>query len=315
MTENAGTDLQPESFPPIADYGFLSDCENSCLVAPDGSVEWLCLPRPDSPSVFAALLDRAAGNFRFGPTSTNVPHQRHYLPGTMVLETTWHTPSGWLLVQDLLVVQPVTEEERRPDYRRAPGDAAATGTLLRLATCLEGHVEVVANVVPVFEVGAQTGMWDYEGKGYQTMTVRPPVGDPVLTVTSTIRLGGTGARTYGRSTLNKGGLFVTESLDPQARIQLAHGGSQSVEVLACAPDQAVEIPGGSLGSVGLGSHSPDHQVIDAMAIENLRNAADVRTGLIRQRCRQPSCQLHGRPRSRPARRSPFLWSRFAGRRG
>ena len=54
-------------FPPIAEYGLLSNCEQSCLVAPDGSVEWLCLPRPDSPSVFAALLDRAAGIFRFGP--------------------------------------------------------------------------------------------------------------------------------------------------------------------------------------------------------------------------------------------------------
>ena len=173
-------------------------------MAPDGSVEWLCLPRPDSPSVFGALLDRAAGNFRFGPTTTQVPHQRHYHPGTMVLETTWHTPSGWLLVQDLLVVQPVTDGTRRADYRRAPGDAAATGTLLRLATCLEGHVEVVANVVPVFEYGAQTGMWDYEGDGYETMTVRPPVGDPVLTVTSSLRLGAAGARTYGRSTLSKG---------------------------------------------------------------------------------------------------------------
>ena len=144
-------------------------------MAPDGSVEWLCLPRPDSPSVFGALLDRTAGNFRFAPMNTHVPHQRRYIPGTMVLETTWHTPSGWLLVQDLLVVQPVTDGTRRPDYRRSPGDAAATGTLLRLATCIEGHVEVVANVVPVFEYGAQTGTWDYEGDGYEVMTV-PPAG-------------------------------------------------------------------------------------------------------------------------------------------
>jgi GH15 family glucan-1,4-alpha-glucosidase len=55
-------------FPPNAGYGFLSDCEVSALVAPDGSVEWLCRPRPDSPSVFGALLDRSAGLFRFGPS-------------------------------------------------------------------------------------------------------------------------------------------------------------------------------------------------------------------------------------------------------
>ena len=70
--------LIPESqsaeslFPPIADYGFLSNCEQSCLIAPDGSVEWLCLPRPDSPSVFGALLDRAAGLFRFGPAVASI---------------------------------------------------------------------------------------------------------------------------------------------------------------------------------------------------------------------------------------------------
>ena len=107
-------------FPPIADYAFLSDCEDSCLIAPDGSVEWLCLPRPDSPSVFGALLDRSAGSFRFGPSNTMVPHHRRYVPGTMVVETTWHTPTGWLVVQDLMVIRKVDDETRRPGYRRAP---------------------------------------------------------------------------------------------------------------------------------------------------------------------------------------------------
>ena len=100
-------------FPPIADYGFLSNCEQSCLVAPDGSVEWLCLPRPDSPSVFGALLDRTAGLFRFGPGSTNVPQHRRYVPGTMVLETTWQTPTGWMTVHDLLAVGPVKQRRVR----------------------------------------------------------------------------------------------------------------------------------------------------------------------------------------------------------
>ena len=99
------------TFPPIADYGFLSNCEQSCLVAPDGSVEWLCLPRPDSPSVFAALLDRAAGMFRFGPGNIYVPQHRRYVPGTMVLETTWQTPTGWMIVQDFLAIGPIQHRD------------------------------------------------------------------------------------------------------------------------------------------------------------------------------------------------------------
>jgi GH15 family glucan-1,4-alpha-glucosidase len=205
VTDDAIPDGMPESFPPIADYGFLSDCENNCLVAPDGSVEWLCLPRPDSPSVFGAILDRSAGLFRFGPSGTMVPHQRRYVPGTMVIETTWHTPTGWLIVQDLLVIERVTDESRRTDYRRSPGDMAATGTLLRLASCIEGKVEVVVNAVPVFDYGLQTSGWEYDGDGYGVMTIHPPAkGEPTLTVTSTIRLGAVSARCYGRSTLEKG---------------------------------------------------------------------------------------------------------------
>ena len=59
--------MQKSAFPPIAQYGFLSDCETCALVAPSGNVEWLCLPRFDSASVFGAILDRDAGLFRLGP--------------------------------------------------------------------------------------------------------------------------------------------------------------------------------------------------------------------------------------------------------
>ena len=51
-------------FPPIADYAYLSDCETTALIAPSGNVEWMCAPRMDSPSLFAAILDRDAGGFR-----------------------------------------------------------------------------------------------------------------------------------------------------------------------------------------------------------------------------------------------------------
>ena len=90
------------NFPGIGDYAFLSDCESNCLIAPSGAIEWMCVPRPDSPSVFTALLDRAGGSFRVAPFGVAVPAARRYLPGTLVLETTWQTPTGWLVVRDAL---------------------------------------------------------------------------------------------------------------------------------------------------------------------------------------------------------------------
>ena len=75
----------PSPFTPIADYGFLSDCHTGALVAPDGGVDWLCVPRFDAPSVFGSLLDREAGTFRFGPFGINVPTPAVYEPGTNVL--------------------------------------------------------------------------------------------------------------------------------------------------------------------------------------------------------------------------------------
>jgi GH15 family glucan-1,4-alpha-glucosidase len=205
------------TFPPIADYGFLSDCEHSCLVAPDGSVEWLCLPRPDSPSVFASLLDRSAGFFSLGPTGTRVPHHRRYVPGTMVLETTWHTPTSWLVVQDLLVMRPVTDAHRREGYRRAPDDTAATGTLLRVATCVAGRGEVTINCTPLFGYGAEQGRWAYDGDGYGSAVVAPADGTPRLRLSGSVRLGLAGARSYGRTTLEEGeSAFVALSWDGYA---------------------------------------------------------------------------------------------------
>jgi GH15 family glucan-1,4-alpha-glucosidase len=56
--------LEAPKFPAIKEYGFISDCEVNALVAPNGSIEWMCLPRPDGPSVFGTILDRSAGHWR-----------------------------------------------------------------------------------------------------------------------------------------------------------------------------------------------------------------------------------------------------------
>jgi GH15 family glucan-1,4-alpha-glucosidase len=192
------------TFPPIAEYGFLSNCEQSCLVAPNGAVEWLCLPRPDSPSVFGALLDRSAGMFRFGPSNAQVPQDRRYVPGTMVLETTWQTATGWMIVQDFLAVGPAKGGARRADYHRAPADFGAVGALVRIATCISGRVEVMANCVPLFNYGTAGGTWSYEGDGYEAMTVAPHEGNIRLELTGSVQLGVLGARSYGRTTLGRG---------------------------------------------------------------------------------------------------------------
>jgi GH15 family glucan-1,4-alpha-glucosidase len=203
-TQTAPGQATTSMFPPIADYAFLSNCEQSCLIAPNGAVEWLCLPRPDAPSVFGALLDRTAGTFRFGPTSTQVPQHRRYVPGTMVLETTWQTPTGWMIVQDFLAVGPVQHEGRRPDYHRAPADFGAVGALVRIATCISGRVEAVVNCAPLFNYGTTGGKWDYKGDGYDAMTIAPAEGDVRLDLSGTIPLGVLGARCYGRTTLTQG---------------------------------------------------------------------------------------------------------------
>src|SRR6478735_3361828 len=115
-----GARVSRSAFPPRADYGFLSDCETTALVAPSGAVEWLCLPRMDCPSVFGAILDRDAGTFRLSPTDQTVPAGRRYVPGTMILETTWGTRTGWVIIRDLLLVGPWHhEDERSRTHRRS----------------------------------------------------------------------------------------------------------------------------------------------------------------------------------------------------
>src|SRR5262249_7330680 len=94
VTDTASEQAEPESaaapspFTPSADYAFLSNCHTGALIAPDGAIDWLCVPSFDSPSVFASLLDREAGFFRLGPYGINHPSDRTYEPGTNVLVTT-----------------------------------------------------------------------------------------------------------------------------------------------------------------------------------------------------------------------------------
>src|SRR5712691_4755899 len=177
-------------FPPIAEYAFLSDREVVALVAPSGAIEWFCLPRPDSPSVFGALLDRGAGTFRVGPTENLVPAGVRYLPGTNVLETTWQTHTGWLVVRDALLIGPWYEDEHRDlAYRRPPGDHQAEHVLLRTVECINGQVEIAFSCEPSFDYGRADVEWEYAGPGYGEVTGRGRPTDPELRIVTDLRLG------------------------------------------------------------------------------------------------------------------------------
>src|SRR5881392_3974515 len=209
MADNITSPLSDTSlispFPPIAEYAFLSDCETCALVAPSGAVEWMCLPRFDGPSVFGAMLDRDAGTFRIGPADTMVPASRRYLPGTMVVETTWGTRLGWLIVRDVLLVGPWHDtDERSGTHRRAPTDYDADHVLLRTLRCVNGSVEINMECEPAFDYGRTRGRWEYTGDGYHQAVCRADGVDLELTLTTDLRLGFEGPRARARTIMRDG---------------------------------------------------------------------------------------------------------------
>ena len=154
----------PSPFPPIADYAFLSNCHTSALVAPDGSVDWLCLPRFDSASVFGMLLDRQAGSFRLGPFGINHPTARIYEPGTNIVATTWETPTGWIMVRDALTMGPRNHEDEVTPHTRPPADDDADHMLVRTVLCLDGSVELQLICEPGFDYGRTPAEWSLVGE-------------------------------------------------------------------------------------------------------------------------------------------------------
>ena len=140
---------------PIADYALLSDCRSAALVHRSGSVDWLCFPRYDAPSVFGRLLDDRAGHWSIHVPGTTAIRRR-YLDGTLVLETEFETPAGRLTLTDALAVGP---NERGHEL-----GARSPHALLRRAECTAGTVELEIEYAPRPDYGqVQPGLRDVSG--------------------------------------------------------------------------------------------------------------------------------------------------------
>ena len=164
--ERSGASFSTDSpFPPIADYGFLSDCHTGALVASDGSIEWMCMPHFDSPIVFGAMLDRGAGSWRVGPYGVYVPAGRRYVPGTNLIETTWMTPQGWLRVVDALTIGEWHDNKEGSSHTRPPTDFDADHLLVRVIECIQGEVQVEMVCEPMLEYGSTPAKWSVADTG------------------------------------------------------------------------------------------------------------------------------------------------------
>ena len=135
--------MAPAIYPPISDYALISDCHSGALVSKDGSIDWCTFHRFEARPVFGRILDWAkAGFFRIAPLDDDYEATRRYLPGTNVLETTFRTPAGTLLLTDFFA------------YRA--GSAHPDHQLIRLARCDEGEVAVKVKFVPRYDYGLTT---------------------------------------------------------------------------------------------------------------------------------------------------------------
>jgi GH15 family glucan-1,4-alpha-glucosidase len=205
LAERAIATSLESPFPPIADYGFLSDCHTGALLASDGSIEWMCLPHFDSPSVFGAMLDRGAGSWRVGPYGMYVPAGRRYIPGTNAIETTWMTPQGWLRVIDALTVGHWHDNKEGSSHTRPPTDYDADHLLVRVVECIQGQVQLEIVCEPMLDYGATAAAWTQVDLGDPEVCAMDASDDAsAFRLFADIRMGIEGNRVHGRHTMTEG---------------------------------------------------------------------------------------------------------------
>jgi GH15 family glucan-1,4-alpha-glucosidase len=132
------------TYQPIDSYGVIGDCHSVVLVAPDGSVDWGCLPDFDSPAIFCRLLDAERGGyFQIAPTDNAIPGSQRYLRGSNVLQTRFSSSAGELVLTDFMPVETLSawqfRELNNNTWTREDGSCHC---LVRVVECIRGEMPV-----------------------------------------------------------------------------------------------------------------------------------------------------------------------------
>ena len=171
-----------KAYPSIADHGLIGDLQTSALVATDGSVDWFCSPRIDSPSIFGSLLDQErGGHFRISPHRSRYTTKQLYFPDTAILITRFLTEHGVGEVMDFMPIA----------TGRAPTD---NHRLVRLLRCVRGKLTFDVDIAPRFDYGRQPhearvteGGFEFQSKDMRLAVhpVREPA-DQILATTEIV---------------------------------------------------------------------------------------------------------------------------------
>ncbi len=214
---------------PIADHALLSDCHSAALVNRAGSVEWLCFPRFDSPSIFGRLLDDAAGHWSIAPTGEYGTARRRYVDQTMVLETAFTTPDGRVTLTDALAIGPHNTGHQL--------GAGAPRLLIRELTGTAGEVEVEVSYAPRPEYGlvhpllaaVEGGVTARGGAEWLVLSTPVPLEVTGSSATGRMRLREGDSIVFGlhRSTLEQQPAHVWTQEDLRARLRATVAGWRS----------------------------------------------------------------------------------------
>jgi alpha,alpha-trehalase len=239
---------------PIADYGLLADCNSAALVERTGSIDWLCMPRYDSPAIFARLLDPDAGHWSIRPTAA-FEVERRYLDGTLVIETTFTTAEGTVRLTDAMAF---ADGQRDHELGLDPPHE-----LLRLVEGVSGSVELDMELAPRPEYGLVRPLFRRTEEGGRTFggpnQIVVAAGTPVELDDATMRA------------------VLSVAQGDQVGFALRWAPHESTEPMACAPGRvAAHIQD---TAEGWRSWEAEHDIYDGTHRELVRLSSRVLKGL------------------------------------